>query len=193
MNKINYQLPGIILWFTGLSGSGKTTVGNEILRMLQKQKISTRMIDGDEIRKTRNKHLGFSEADIKCNNNLIADLCAEQRNRYNVLLVPIISPYRQSRKDAKEKLSEQFYEIYFSASIDCVQQRDVKGLYEKSARKEINNLIGVAPTNPYEPPDNADLIINTEKETIQQSVECLYNFIIDCLNTRTLSHDKRII
>ena len=90
MNKINYQLPGIILWFTGLSGSGKTTVGNEILRMLQKQKISTRMIDGDEIRKTRNKHLGFSEADIKCNNNLIADLCAEQRNRYNVLLVPII-------------------------------------------------------------------------------------------------------
>ena len=133
MNKINYQLPGIILWFTGLSGSGKTTVGNEILRMLQKQKISTRMIDGDEIRKTRNKHLGFSEADIKCNNNLIADLCAEQRNRYNVLLVPIISPYRQSRKDAKEKLSEKFYEIYFSASIDCVQQRDVKGLYAKSA------------------------------------------------------------
>jgi len=184
MNDGMLELHGIILWFTGLSGSGKTTVANGTLRMLQKQAISTQIIDGDEIRKTHNRHLGFSKTDIKYNNILIADLCAEQRNRYNVLLVPIISPYRQSRIDAKEKLSEGFYEIYFSASIDCVKQRDVKGLYAKSAKKEISNLIGVASTNPYEPPDNANLVINTEKETIQQSVECLYNFVINRLNNR---------
>ena len=94
-----------------------------------KKKISACIIDGDWVRETTHRHLGFSESDIKTNNALIANLCLEERKNSDVVIVPIISPYCQSRKDARMKLHPGFYEIYFSASLDCVTQRDVNGLY----------------------------------------------------------------
>ena len=82
----------------------------------------------------------------------IANLCAEERKNNDVVNVPIISPYSQSRRDAKKNLQPGFYEIYFSASLDCVIQRDVKGLYAKSSAGSINNMIGMSITNPFQPP-----------------------------------------
>lgn len=178
MSNIRYKSPGIVLWCTGLSGSGKTTVANGLSDVLTKSSITTLILDGDEIRGTQNSYLGFTEKDIKYNNRLIANMCLEKRSHYNVLLVPIISPYRQSREEARSKLSSGFFEIYFSASLSCVKNRDVKGLYTKASNNEINNLIGVSRSNPYEPPDRPDLIINTEYDTIQQSVDLVYNFVI---------------
>ena len=175
-NNIFEQKPGIILWFTGLSGSGKTTVAERVSTRIQEKDISVQIIDGDKVRKARHQHLGFSEKDIKTNNSLIANLCNEERKNRDLVIVPIISPYRQSRRDARLKLHPGFYEIYFSASLDYVSQRDVKGLYAKSAAGSINNMIGVSTTNPYQPPESPDFIINTEKENIQQSVENLLRF-----------------
>mgnify|MGYP001168194148 CR=1 FL=1 len=170
------QESGAILWFTGLSGSGKTTIAERISVCLQESNISVQIIDGDQVRASRHKYLGFSEKEIKINNALIANLCKEKRKHSDLVIVPIISPYRQSRRDARMKLHPGFYEIYFSASLDYVSQRDVKGLYAKSAAGSINNMIGVSSTNPYQPPESPDFIINTEKENIQQSVENLLRF-----------------
>ena len=122
---------------------------------------------------------------------MIADLCLEERKNNDVVIVPIISPYRQSRRDARLKLHPGFYEIYFSASLDCVSRRDVKGLYAKSAAGSINNMIGVSVTNPFQPPKSPDFIINTEKESIQQSVEKLFNFSVICLSK--VNHTNQII
>jgi len=178
MNNSALISSGIILWFTGLSGSGKTTVAEGTLRMFQERGIRSRILDGDEIRSSKHRHLGFSEKDIKTNNKLIASLCAEERKRYDVVMVPIISPYGVSRSYARSKLSPGFHEIYFSVSVEWVRKRDVKGLYAKAACGEVKNMIGVSPTNPYEPPENADLVIYTEKETIQQATESLYCFAL---------------
>ena len=181
-NNIFEQKHGIILWFTGLSGSGKTTVAERVSTRIQEKDISVQIIDGDKVRRGRHQHLGFSEKDIKTNNSLIANLCNEERKNRDLVIVPIISPYRQSRKDARMKLHPGFYEIYFSASLDYVSQIDVKGLYAKSAAGSINNMIGVSTKNPYQPPESPDFIINTEKENIQQSVENLFRFSIKHLS-----------
>ena len=190
-NNIFEQKPGIILWFTGLSGSGKTTVAERVSTRIQEKDISVQIIDGDKVRKARHQHLGFSEKDIKTNNALIANLCNEKRKNRDLVIVPIISPYRQSRRDARMKLHPGFYEIYFSASLDYVSQRDVKGLYAKSADGSINNMIGVSSTNPYQPPESPDFIINTEKENIQQSVENLLRFSMKHLSVNHANQEKR--
>ena len=114
-NNIFEQKPGIILWFTGLSGSGKTTVAERVSTRIQEKDISVQIIDGDQVRTTRHRHLGFSERDIKTNNELIVNLCVEERKIFDVVIVPIISPYSQSRREARIKLQPRFYEIYFSA------------------------------------------------------------------------------
>jgi adenylyl-sulfate kinase len=184
VNDYKDKSSGIVLWFTGLSGSGKTTVAKGLIKILESKSISSIVLDGDEIRNKRNSSLGFTERDIKLNNALIVELCLKERLNHRVVIVPIISPYSQSRNHARSVIGEGFNEIYFSASLECVIKRDVKGLYAKSARKKIKNLIGVASSNPYEPPCNPDLIINTEKESIRQSIECLYKFIISLLINR---------
>ena len=89
-NNICEQKPGIILWFTGLSGAGKSTVAERLLTRLQESNFSVQIIDGDKVRTTRHRHLGFSESDIKINNELIANLCAEKRKNNDVVIVPII-------------------------------------------------------------------------------------------------------
>ena len=184
-NNICEQESGVILWFTGLSGSGKTTIAERISVCLQESNISVQIIDGDQVRTTRHRHLGFSERDIKTNNELIVNLCVEERKNFDVVIVPIISPYSQLRREARIKLQPRFYEIYFSANLDCVRQRDVKGLYAKSDSGTINNMIGLSSVNPYQPPESPDLIIDTENESIQQSVEKLLRF---SMKHHTVSH-----
>jgi len=185
--KVNNSL-GIVLWFTGLSGSGKTTTAKNLYNLLRSDSISTIVLDGDEIRNKQHSSLGFTEKDIKQNNILIAELCLKYRQYYDVVLVPIISPYRQSRKEARAILLYGIFEIFFSASIEFVKKMDAKGLYAKFDKKEINNLIGVAPSNPYEPPKKADLVINIERQNIDESVNTIYKFVIE-----QLKNNKEII
>ena len=164
--------------FTGLSGAGKTTLAEAVKASLKIINISVCILDGDIVRATNHRNLGFSESDIKSNNSLIVDMCVIERKNYDVVMVPIISPYRQSRKEAFMKLSPGFYVIYFSASLDCVRQRDVKGLYAKSKKGLINNMIGVSSANQYQPPISPDLVINSEMEPLPLSVEKVFQFVV---------------
>jgi len=175
---------GLVFWFTGLSGSGKTTVANGTKLLLEKKGYSVLMLDGDDIRRELHANLGFSEEDIKKNNSLIAGLCKKHRRDHDVILVPIISPYDISRKRARSLLSKGFYEIYFSADLDTVIKRDIKGLYSKAMRNEIDNLIGYSPGNIYEAPENPDFSIDSAKSDINDSIKAFYEFVEDKINTR---------
>ena len=134
-------------------------------------------LDGDKIRDKKHKDLGFSPRDIKLNNSLIAELCLKNIYKYDLILVPIISPFRDSRFHAKELLGNRFKEVYIQASIETHEKRDTKGLYRQQKNGLIDNLIGVSNKNPYELPKNPDLIINTDKLSLKESSERLKKFI----------------
>ena len=171
-----------IYWFTGLSGSGKTTVATAVKSKLEKQGLSVLILDGDHIRKKSHPKLTFTERDIKQNNMLIAELCQKYRENRDVILVAIISPYKSSRKMAREMLGESFYEVYFSADIEIVSERDVKGLYAKASSGKIDNLIGFSPGSIYEAPTHPDCTVNSGVESVVESVELLHEFIVKCLD-----------
>lgn len=171
----------MIFWFTGLSGSGKTTIALGTKAKLEAQGLKVRIIDGDDVRDTLHKHLGFTREDIVENNRLIANICWECRSMFDVIIVPIISPFSVSRKDARRELGDGFYEIYFNASLECVVKRDIKGLYAKAERDEIKDMIGYKNGVPYESPENPDFIIDSGKDAVNSSTESLYNFILSKL------------
>ncbi len=178
---------GLVFWFTGLSGSGKTTVATAVKELLEAAGRTVLILDGDDVRKRLHVHLGFSEADIKQNNRLIAGLCQEALSRYDVIMVPIISPYRVSRAEARLLLGKRFFEIFFAADLETVMQRDVKGLYKLARENRIHNLIGYSPSNIYEPPESPDLIVDSRIETIEGSTDKLYGFILAELQNAEIS------
>lgn len=167
----------LICWFTGLSGAGKSTVAERVQRRLAEKCVRVLILDGDFVREKMHRYLGFSAPDIIENNRLIAEYCAKVRDRYDVILVPIISPYKSSRRHARKVLEPHFYEIYCAANLTVVSERDVKGLYEKAVRGEVTNVIGFSPGSPYQAPSSPDLILDTGSETLVKSVEKLVRFI----------------
>lgn len=178
---------GLVFWFTGLSGSGKTTVATAVKELLVAAGHAVLLLDGDDVRKRLHVHLGFSEADIKKNNRLIAGLCREALSRYDVIMAPIISPYRISRAEARQLLGKRFFEIFFAADLETVMQRDVKGLYKLARENKLHNLIGYSPSNVYEPPESPDLIIDSQIETIEGSTDKLHGFILAQLKNAATS------
>ncbi len=167
----------LVFWFTGLSGAGKTTVAEGARRRLENDGLRIRVLDGDSVRTQRHGHLGFDVPDIKENNALIARLCEQERAQYDVIFVPIISPFASSRTQARERLEPRFYEVYCSASLDTVLARDVKGLYAKALNGEIDNMIGYSPEVAYEPPSGPDLELDTTEQSPESAVTCLYEFV----------------
>lgn len=115
------------------------------------------------------------------NNALIADLCVKNRATCDAIFVPIISPYTQSRANARNLLGHGFHEIYLTAKLSTLKARDTKGLYKNARNGNINNLIGVSSTNLYEAPKTPDLTIDTDSETIQQSLNKLSKFSLQVL------------
>lgn len=168
----------LVFWFTGLSGSGKTTVATGVEKLLKTQGYSVLILDGDNVRMELHKHLDFTEDDVKENNTLIVQLCRKHRKDYDIILVPIISPYRESRVAASAILGDGFYEIHFSADIETVVKRDVKGLYAKAKNNEIVNLIGYSPGAVYEAPQRPDLVLDTKNETSEESVNKFHSLVI---------------
>ena len=170
----------LVFWFTGLSGSGKTTVAFAVKSSMTEKVLKVLVVDGDEFRSKHN--LGFTEQDIKKNNEWIAKHCEQERANFDVILVPIISPYAESRKKARELLGRGFYEVYFSADLKCVMARDSKGLYRKARSNEIKNLIGYSKSNPYEAPQSPDLVVPTDRQTPEESASLLGQFIHGCIH-----------
>jgi adenylyl-sulfate kinase len=163
----------IVLWFTGMSGAGKTTIAENTSAQLSKKDVCPLILDGDAIRGSLHKHLSFSKEDIMENNRLISELCAQKMADYDVIIVPIISPYKISRDKARKTIGPNFFEIYIETPLDTLIKRDSKGLYQKSLEGKIDNLIGFSKTNIYEKPENPDLTISTNNQSIEESVSKL--------------------
>lgn len=167
----------LVFWFTGLSGSGKSTVAQGVRDLLAASGYGVCVLDGDVIRERFHRHLGFSAADIRENNRLIAQRCVEIRSEVDTILVPMIAPYAASRAEARALLAPGFSEVYCDADLACVAQRDVKGLYARAGRGELTNMIGYSSESPYEPPDAPDLTLHTGTDAVSYSIDTLEAFV----------------
>lgn len=177
-----------VFWFTGLSGSGKSTLAEAARAALAAEGRRILVLDGDEVRNRMHNDLGFGEADIKENNRRIAQICIEESPQYDVLLVPIISPYLESRRDARRILGGRFHEVYCNADIAAVVARDVKGLYASADRGEITNMIGFSSGSPYQAPCAPDLELDTVNQDVDQCARELVAFVRSCLSYDANSH-----
>lgn len=165
-----------LIWFTGLSGSGKSTIANALENELHTRNISTYSLDGDNIRQGINKDLGFSSEHRTENIRRIAEIANLFVDAGIVTLASFISPYQKDREDVKKIVgSDKTIEIYVSTSLEECERRDVKGLYQKARKGEITNMTGISA--PYEKPLNADLEIDTESESVEESVQKILQLI----------------
>jgi adenylylsulfate kinase len=158
---------GFCLWFTGLSGSGKSTITTHLVKELRKRGSKLEVLDGDVVRENLSKGHGFSKEDRDTNIRRIA-FVANLLSRNDVpVITAAISPYRDIRDEARQMMGDRFIEAYVKASVETCEQRDVKGLYAKARAGEIKEFTGVS--DPYEPPRNPELVIETERQSPEQS------------------------
>ena len=165
-----------IIWLTGLSGSGKSTLAEKVSEFLNSKSVKSRIIDGDDVRKTM-KIQKFTESEIVQNNLRVIQICRDLANEYEFLLVAVIAPFRKTRQKARETFGTNYTEVYVQARMETLMKRDTKGLYQKALSGEIENLIGVDPKTPYEEPWSPELTINTDEETAENSASKIINFI----------------
>ncbi len=166
-----------ILWFTGLSGAGKTTIAYGIKERLKQENIKIIVLDGDKLRNGINKDLGFSLEDRKENIRRVAEIAKLFKDEGFLTIVSFISPTKEIRDLAKNIVSEDdFVEVFINAPLEKCVQRDVKGLYKKAISGEISNFTGI--NSPYERPVNPDIIIDTAKLTVEESVEKIIKTLI---------------
>lgn len=169
---------GIMIWFTGLSGSGKSTVAMGVERELHARGILCRILDGDNIRAGINNNLGFSEEDRTENIRRIAEIGKLFVQTGIVTLACFVSPTNDIRNMAREIVGkEDFLEVYISTPIEECERRDVKGLYARARRGEVKNFTGISA--PFEKPDHADVSIDTSIIPLEESVKQLTDLIID--------------
>lgn len=169
-----------LLWFTGLSGSGKSTLANLVEIELHKKGIATYSLDGDNIRQGINKDLSFAPEDRTENIRRIAEISKLMLDAGVLTLAAFVSPYIKDRAEIKSIVGDaNVIEIYINTSLDECERRDVKGLYKKARAGEIKNMTGISA--PYEAPENPDLEIQTDHQTIEASVQAIIDFIIQKL------------
>ena len=173
--KMNQQR-SFLIWFTGLSGSGKSTVANLLEQKLFKEKILTYSLDGDNLRGGLNKDLKFSREDRNENLRRTAEVANLFIDAGIVVIAAFISPYIKTREEIKEIVGPQNYiEVYVNTSLEVCEQRDVKGLYKKARAGEIKNFTGIS--SPYEAPVNPTIEIKTPLESPLEAVEKIYEVI----------------
>lgn len=159
---------GAVVWFTGLSASGKSTVAREVELALVENKKNAYVLDGDNIRHGLNANLGFSPEDRKENIRRIGEVAKLFCEANVITLTAFISPYRADRELARKLVPEsQFFEVFCDLPIDIAEQRDPKGLYKKAKAGEIKEFTGISA--PYEAPERAELVLKTGEETLEQS------------------------
>ena len=167
--------PGII-WFTGLSGSGKSTIAKEVEKRMFSKGFNVFILDGDNLRSGLNKDLDFSPEGRMENIRRTAEVAALFSSAGFLVITSLISPYKSERKKARMIRPEIFKEIYIKASLKVCMQRDIKGLYAKASSGEIKNFTGLSA--PYEVPDSPDLILETDNISIEKTIDKLENYII---------------
>ena len=157
---------GVTVWFTGLSGAGKSTIAERLLALLRERGVKSELLDGDVVRTNLSKGLGFSKEDRDTNIRRIGFVSQLLTRNGVVSIVSAISPYREVRDEVRGEIGS-FIEVHVHASLDELVRRDVKGLYEKALKGEIPNFTGVS--DPYEEPLNPDVFLDTEEESVEES------------------------
>lgn len=160
--------PGFTLWFTGLSGSGKSTVSQHIFGRLRQAGRKVELLDGDVVRTNLSQGLGFEKADRDMNVKRIGFVCELLSRNGVIAVVAAISPYREARAAVKRKI-ERFVEVYVECPVSVLAERDVKGLYKRALAGEVPYFTGVS--DPYEAPEEPDLTLHSDKETAAESIE----------------------
>jgi adenylyl-sulfate kinase len=159
---------GVTVWFTGLPCSGKTSIADKVAEVLKATGKKVERLDGDIVRKSLTSDLGFSKEDRNQNIKRVTFVAKLLTRNGVIVLATFISPYRERRFKSRLEIGD-FIETYVRCPLETCIERDVKGMYLKAMRGEIENFTGV--NDPYEEPDNPELIIDTDKETLDESVE----------------------
>lgn len=166
-----------VIWLTGLSGSGKSTIANELERRLFTSNIKTHVLDGDNVRMGLNKDLGFSDEARKENIRRISEVAKLFADSGTLTITAFISPFEEDRDSARTILGDDFIEIYVDADLETCEQRDPKGLYKKARAGEIPNFTGI--DSPYEAPSNPSLVINTSENDLETCVNQIIDYLTD--------------
>ena len=174
-NKLNGH-QSVVLWFTGLSGSGKSTLAHALEEKLFQKDFRTFVLDGDNVRRGLNSNLDFSESGRTENIRRISEVSKLMLESGLIVMTAFISPFSKDRNEARKLISnDDFIEIYCKASLETCEARDVKGLYKRARAGEIKNYTGI--DSPYEVPEGSELIIDTGKETLDDSVSKIIKFL----------------
>lgn len=168
---------GFTLWFTGLSGSGKTTIAKPVAQALRDRGLKVERLDGDIVRQSLTRDLGFTKKDRDMNIERVTFVAKLLSRNGVAVLCSFISPYRARRAKSRQEIEEKsdFIEVYVECPVDVCADRDVKGLYEQAFAGEIDNFTGVS--DPYEPPENAEIVCNTAEENLEESVAKVIGYL----------------
>ncbi len=165
-----------IIWFTGLSGAGKSTVAHALEDKLHKNKVRTFVLDGDNVRRGLCKDLGFSDDDRTENIRRIGEVSNLMMEAGVIVLTAFISPFIKDRKIVRDLVAEgEFIEVYCDADIEICESRDTKGLYKKARAGEVPEFTGIS--SPYEAPENPEIIINSGQDSIESCVAIIINYL----------------
>ncbi len=169
---------GVVVWLTGLSGSGKSTIAQGVEQMLHNKGAITKLLDGDNLRTGLNSNLGFSAKDREENIRRVAEVAKLFMENGVITICSFVSPTIKIRTNAKRIIGDvDFMEVYVNTSFEECAKRDVKGLYKKALAGEIKNFTGL--DAPFESPSHPAVIIDTTNQSVDESVEILFNLIIE--------------
>src|SRR5690242_3348261 len=166
---------GFTLWFTGLSGAGKTTISRLLEGHLRERGSKLEILDGDEVRENLSKGLGFSKEDRDVNIRRIGFVANLLARNGVVAITAAISPYRDVRDELRAKAQAAFVEVFVDAPLAVVEQRDVKGLYAKARAGKVPQMTGVS--DPYEPPLKPEVVVKTGEEPVEASAERIFSYL----------------
>jgi adenylylsulfate kinase len=167
---------GCVIWFTGLSGSGKTTIAHHVEEKLLEAGVPVEILDGDVVRENLSKGLGFSKEDRDTNIRRIAFVAHLLQRNGTFVITAAISPYKSIRDEARAMIKD-FVEVFADAPLEVCESRDVKGLYAKARAGEIKGFTGI--DDPYEAPENAEVVCDTENESVEQSAQKVIDKLVE--------------
>lgn len=174
-----------VIWLTGLSGSGKSTIANELQNSFFAQHIHSYILDGDNTRMGINADLSFNDSDRKENIRRVAEICKLMNDAGLIVIASFISPFEQDRQNAKAIIgADNFMEVFVDCPIQVCEERDVKGLYKKARNNEIQNFTGI--NSPFEVPLQPAVVVKTDTQNVQECVEIIKNHLKNLLQVNEL-------
>src|SRR5919108_3046246 len=187
-----------VIWLTGLPGSGKTTIAKALQPRLKELGFKVELLDGDIVRKELSPELGFTKQDREIHARRVVYLSKILSRNGIISIVSLISPYRDFRRYARSEtnMNNNFYEVYVKCSLETCIRRDPKGLYKKALSGEIKDLTGLQ--DPYEEPENPEIIVDTERQTVEECVNVILDRVLQLHNSNsglntptTVTHDNK--